>query len=136
HRLQMIDDAQTHSLPSDREGIRRLAVFLGYQTVEAFTGELRHHLMQVERHYAQLFEEAPSLAGPGNLVFTGSDDDPETLATLHRFGFAEPAAAAAAVRGWHHGRYRATRSQRAREILTELVPALVKAFGATANPDS
>jgi glutamate-ammonia-ligase adenylyltransferase len=136
HRLQMIDDAQTHSIPADQEGIRRLAIFLGYPTAAAFTGELRQHLMQVEKHYAQLFEEAPSLSGSGNLVFTGIDDDPETLATLQRLGFTDAPAAAAAIRGWHHGRYRATRSQRAREILTELVPALLKAFGGTANPDS
>jgi len=136
HRLQMVDDAQTHSIPAGEEGIRRLAIFLGYPTTAAFTGELRHHLMQVEKHYAELFEEAPSLSGSGNLVFTGIEDDPETLATLHRLGFTDAPAAAAAIRGWHHGRYRATRSQRAREILTELVPALLKAFGGTANPDS
>ena len=40
---------------------------------------------------------------------------------------------AAMVRGWHHGRMRATRSQRAREILTELVPELLRIFGATAQ---
>ena len=39
-----------------------------------------------------------------------------------RLGFAEPARGRGEVRGWHHGRIRATRSQRAREILTELVP--------------
>ncbi len=39
-------------------------------------------LRRVERHYAELFEEAPTSAGPGNLVFTGTDDDPETLETL------------------------------------------------------
>ena len=40
------------------------------------------------------------------------------------------------VRGWHHGRIRATRSQRARELLTEFVPELLRVFGATANPDT
>ena len=83
-----------------------------------------------------MFEESASLAGPGNLVFTGTDDDPDTLATLARLGFAEPARVAAMVRGWHHGRIRATRSQRAREILTEFVPELLRVFGATANPDT
>jgi len=83
-----------------------------------------------------LFEEAPSLSGPGNLVFTGADDDPDTLTTLTRLGFADPPRVAAMVRGWHHGHMRATRSQRAREILTELVPELLRIFGATTRPDA
>jgi glutamate-ammonia-ligase adenylyltransferase len=136
HRLQMEEDAQTHRLPPDADGIARLAIFLGYEGREDFVAELGSRLASVERHYAELFEEAPSLAEPGNLVFTGSDDDPETLATLGRLGFAEPARAAAMVRGWHHGRIRATRSTRAREILTEFVPELLRVFGATANPDA
>jgi len=135
HRLQMVDDAQTHSLPRDAEGLARIATFLGYESAAAFAAELQHHLSRVEKRYAELFEEAPSLAGPGNLVFTGTEDDPETLATIQKLGFMEPPMVAATIRGWHHGRYRAMRSQRAREILTEIIPPLLKSFGATANPD-
>ena len=92
HRLQMVDDAQTHRLPADRDGIARLAVFLGYRRRRgASSPNCAPTSASVERHYAELFEEAPSLAGPGNLVFTGTEDDPETLATLARLGFAEPA---------------------------------------------
>ena len=136
HRLQMVEDAQTHRLPADQDGIARLAVFLGYKNPDDFVAELRARLGAVEKHYAELFEEAPSLAGPGNLVFTGTEDDPETLATLGRLGFGEPARVAAMVRGWHHGRIRATRSQRAREILTEFVPELLRVIGGTASPDT
>ena len=136
HRLQMVEDAQIHALPSDRAGIERIAIFLGYSDAEAFVADLRAHLVSVERHYAELFEQAPNLAGPGNLVFTGADDDCETLRTLSRLGFAEPASVSALVRSWHHGRLRATRSQRAREILTELVPELLRIFGATPHPDA
>jgi [glutamine synthetase] adenylyltransferase / [glutamine synthetase]-adenylyl-L-tyrosine phosphorylase len=135
HRLQMVDDAQTHRLPDDPDGVARIASFLGYRCPELFARDLTAHLSSVERHYAELFEQAPSLAGPGNLVFTGAEDDPDTLATLASLGFVRPAAVAALVRGWHHGRMRATRSQRAREILTELVPQLLRIFGATAHPD-
>jgi [glutamine synthetase] adenylyltransferase / [glutamine synthetase]-adenylyl-L-tyrosine phosphorylase len=136
HRLQMVDDAQTHRLPGDADGVARLAAFLGYAGAEPFTAELAARLGSVERHYAELFEEAPSLAGSGNLVFTGADDDPGTIETLARMGFATPGTVAGMVRGWHHGRVRATRSQRAREILTELVPELLRTFGNTAAPDS
>jgi glutamate-ammonia-ligase adenylyltransferase len=136
HRLQMVDDAQTHSLPTDRSGIERLAIFLGYPQTDAFITDLCTHLSSVERHYAELFEQAPTLAGPGNLVFTGAEDDPETLRTLTQLGFADPAGVAALVRSWHHGRVAATRSQRAREILTELVPELLRIFGTTRHPDA
>ena len=136
HRLQMVEDTQTHMLPPDRAGIARIGVFLGYPQTDAFVADLLRHLSSVERHYAELFEQAPSLSGPGNLVFTGVEDDAETLHTLSWLGFAEPATVAALVRSWHHGRLRATRSQRAREILTELVPQLLRIFGATPHPDT
>ena len=136
HRLQMVDDAQTHTLPSERAGIERIAVFLGYGRTDDFVADLSSHLASVERHYAALFEQAPTLAGPGNLVFTGAENDRETLRTLSQLGFAEPTSVSGLVRGWHHGRMRATRSQRAREILTELVPELLRIFGATLHPDA
>ena len=90
----------------------------------------------MQRHYALLFEEGPELASDvGNLVFTGTADDPETLATLRRLGFQQPEEAAETVRGWHFGRRPAIQSNRAREVLTELVPALLAALGGTADPD-
>jgi glutamate-ammonia-ligase adenylyltransferase len=135
HRLQMVDDARTHRLPDDRDGIAHIGAFLGYRGPEAFAADLTAHLSSVERYYAELFEQAPSLAGPGNLVFTGAENDPETLRTLSRLGFVDPPAVAALVRSWHHGRMRATRSQRVREILTELVPELLRLFGVTPHPD-
>ncbi len=136
HRLQMIDDAQTHTLPKKTEALERIAVFCGYENAAAFAADLLRQLGIVERHYAHLFEEAPSLSPQGNLVFTGHENDPETLATLQRMGFADPPAVAATVRSWHHGRYRAMRSQRARELLTELVPALLATFGRSSAPDA
>ncbi len=136
HRLQMVDDEQTHVLPADEDGLAAFAVFLGYPGREAFADDLLLHLRRVEEHYARLFEESAPLAGPGNLVFTGGEHDPDTLATLARLGYPNPEAISSVVRGWHHGRYRATRSTRARELLTELMPALLSALARTANPEA
>ena len=135
HRLQMIDDRQTHELPDDEEGLRRIAIFLGYEELAGFTADLLAQLRIVETHYAALFEDDGDLAGPGNLVFTGADDDPDTLKTLAEMGFAEPAVVSGMVRVWHTGRYRPTRSARARELLTELVPSILEAISASPNPD-
>jgi glutamate-ammonia-ligase adenylyltransferase len=136
HRLQMVDDRQTQTLPADRKGLERIAVFLGYSGGEEFSEALLGHLRAVEHHYRQLFSEAPSLGGPGNLVFTGGEPDPETLETLTNLGFKNAAAVSSAIMGWHHGRYPATRSARTREMLTELMPALLAALSRTADPDA
>jgi len=140
HRLQMVDDEQTHVLPDDRQGLEELAAFMGFDDAVSFSAEIERHLRRVETHYARLFEDAPQLAATGsvagNLVFTGSEADPETLRTLAGLGFRSPETVDAAVRGWHHGRSRAMRSARARELLTELMPVLLSGFARTADPDA
>lgn len=136
HRLQMIEDEQTHSLPKTPEGLDNVARFTGFSDTRAFEDELRARLTRVQDHYARLFESAPPLSEQsGSLVFTGVDDDPETIETLRRLRFSQPGAVAATIRGWHHGRVRATRSEKAREKLTALMPLLLQALGNTANPD-
>jgi len=132
HRLQMINDEQTHVLPEDPGRLAWVATFLGYSSTVAFERELIARLRIVETHYGDLFGDAPALSMGGrvggNLVFTGSESDPETLGTLERLGFGNPTAVDAMIRSWHRGRYAAMRSTRARELLTELTPALLLAL--------
>ena len=135
HRLQMVEDRQTHSLPTQPQALEHFAAFMGFGSLVEFESRLRAVLTTVQRHFLFLSPTAPQLSAGGNLVFTGKEDDPETLETLKNLGFSEPTKAAGIVRGWHHGRIRATRSQRARELLTELVPNILKLLGKTAHPD-
>ena len=136
HRLQMVADEQTHSLPQDAEAMERFARFAGYDSRDDFAVALQAQLEIVQSHYAHLFEDAPALdVAAGSLVFTGDEDDPETLQTLRNLGFKDPVQVSSLVRGWHHGRVAATRSARARELLTELMPALLAALGRTADPN-
>jgi glutamate-ammonia-ligase adenylyltransferase len=137
HRLQMRADEQTQRLPFERAELARFAKFCGYPRLESFEKDLTQHLRQVERHYSRLFEDAPTLsASAGNLVFTGVSDDPGTLASLRSLGFQRPEAAAETIRGWHFGRRAAVRSPRAREVLTELTPALLEAFAGSGDADA
>ncbi len=137
HRLQMIEDEQTHSLPKGPQELRQIASFMGYHDDAVFSHALRQRLETVQAHYARLFEQAAPLASAaGSLVFTGVEDDPETLDTLRQMGFHEPSHIAQTIRGWHHGRIPATRSVRARELLTSLIPGLLGALANTADPDA
>jgi len=142
HRLQMVNDEQTHTLPDERQAFDAFARFMGYPTGEEFAEVLTGHLERVHAHYGALFGDAPALSADlgmdgdgGNLVFTGGEADPDTLETIRRMGFEEPARVDALIRAWHHGRYRAMRSTRARELLTELMPVLLRAIAGTPEPD-
>lgn len=139
HRLQMVADQQTHSLPDDDAGIERLAAFLGYPDGVALRGDLLRHLHRVEDHYAHLFEEEEKTASEEqhiNLVFVGDTPGPDTVATLSELGFTDPERVFNIVRSWHHGRYRATRSTASRERLTLLLPQLLQSFSKSADPDA
>ncbi|WGF89005.1 bifunctional [glutamine synthetase] adenylyltransferase/[glutamine synthetase]-adenylyl-L-tyrosine phosphorylase [Marinivivus vitaminiproducens] len=136
HRLQMIEDMQTQKVPERPRLLLRFAQFMGYPDTEALEDALALHLRRVEAHYAYLFETSPDLGGGGALVFTGTDDDLETLENLTAHGFADAKRMSARIRGWHHGHIRATRSSRARELLTELMPQLIAAWAAQPSPDA
>jgi glutamate-ammonia-ligase adenylyltransferase len=137
HRLQMVADEQTQRLPKDRDILGRFARFCGYTRTSRFCGDVTHCLQLVSNHYGRLFEHSPRLdAAAGSLVFTGADDDPETLETLSRLGFKKASQAAETIRGWHFGRRSGVRTARAREVLTELIPLLLQAFAHSGDPDA
>jgi glutamate-ammonia-ligase adenylyltransferase len=136
HRLQMVADEQTQEIPSDPVRLLSFARFCGYPDVAAFSSALVARLETVQRHYVALFEDSPDLTPTGvNMVFAGEQDDPATVAALKDMGFSQPSDVLRIVRGWHHGRYAAVRTERARERLTEVQPLLIAALADTADPD-
>ncbi|MCC6007880.1 MAG: glutamine-synthetase adenylyltransferase [Rhodobacteraceae bacterium] len=104
HRLQMLNDAQTHALPGSDEGFARLAAFCGEADVATFREGLAARLEKVHR----LTE--PFFAGPA-----------ETQAAPA----AEPLTAAqrALIDGWQ--KRPALRSERARTIFRRIVPQIL-----------
>jgi len=137
HRVQMLDDEQTHALPTDPLRRAMVAALAGEGDLAAFDRHVETLLLGVNRTYGELFEGEEALSSPwGSLVFTGVENDPETLATLARMGFTEPGAVADTIRSWHHGRIPATRSARGRELFTRLAPRLLTALADTGAADA
>ena len=136
HRIQMINDEQTHILPKDDEALARVYHLMGYKERAEFADEIRSKFELVQKHYSGLFEDEPELAlDLGNLVFTGDDEDPNTLETLMQLGFQRPMDAIRTIRQWHYGRYPAVRATKARQRLTEFTPILLDALARTENAD-
>ena len=137
HRVQMLADEQTHRLPESDAERRRVAALSGHDRLRSFDAWVERILRTVNHRYGELFPgEEPLSSRFGSLIFTGVEDDPETLKTLSRMGFSQPAQVSQTIRSWHHGHIAATRSERGRELFTRLAPRLLEAAHAAGAPDA
>ncbi|HET9019419.1 MAG TPA: glutamine-synthetase adenylyltransferase, partial [Acetobacteraceae bacterium] len=112
---------------------------LGYPEAAGFAAALLRNLERVREAYRAVFETVPAPAGPAPLAldFSGvGEAPPATRAALAEMGYATPDAVVAAVQGWQAGRLRALRSERARLLMAEMLPALLAAFARQREPDA
>jgi glutamate-ammonia-ligase adenylyltransferase len=136
HRLQMIADEQTHTLPDDAEAVERFAHFFGYESRDAFASELVAHLNTVQGHYGRLFEGDPT--GTAKLPpvdYAAGPDDPRVLDHLGSLGFNKPVVVAATVKQWLTGDYRALRVEATRNAFVEFIPGLIDGLAHAEEPD-
>ncbi len=138
HRLQMVADRQTHSLPARMEAFERFAVFMGFDDADGFARHTLWHMEQVLRHYAEVFEQVPAApAEAAGLDLSGvGEAPPGTLDRLRALGFADPDRIVEALRGWQAGRVRALRSAQARELMDAVLPGLLAELGRQREPDA
>jgi glutamate-ammonia-ligase adenylyltransferase len=136
HRLQMVADRQTHTLPERADQLTRFAVFMGYADAAAFAAALLRQLDRVRLRYGEVFEAVPGGASVVPLEFAGAATPQATEAALRRMGFVHPERIVDAVTGWQSGRVRAMRSNRARELLELVLPRLLAALARQPVPDA
>ncbi|MBV0911585.1 [protein-PII] uridylyltransferase family protein [Anianabacter salinae] len=112
HRLQMINDAQTHDLPTTPEGFDRLAAFMG-QSADALRADLTERLTRVHEMTEGFFAPgAPGTSAPAPPLAEAARDT---------------------VEKWQS--YPALRSTRAREIFERLKPEILSRLTKAAEPD-
>src|SRR5689334_15885727 len=133
HRLQMVNDEQTQTLPADRESLERFARFLGYKDRDAFAKVLLGHLDNVQKFYARLFEKTPDPES-SKFAFPPDADDHKTLDRLAAIGFRAPLEASTIIRHWLSGGHRSLKGESARGHLEALLPFLLEHIAGTDNP--
>jgi len=149
HRLQMIADAQTHMLPRTREGIDEVARFMGHDGAGSFLAALTAILDEVARHtshrlFDETADEGADATGDDPAMAAGADpgdaplfDDEDRLAAwLEARGFRRPADIAAVLSGWMAGRIAATRGERARTLLSRIMPPMLSHLSGAKDADS
>ena len=112
HRIQMLNDAQTHDLPNSLDQMRRLANFCGQADVVVFCADIRQRLNMVhdltESFFAPEQETAPQTSGLSA----------QSLEMIDR---------------WRH--YPALRTSRAVGIFKRLQPSILARIARAAHPD-
>ena len=137
HRLQMIGDNQTHSLPRSIEDLKKFAYFMGHDDDSRFCLELSALLNRVGQHTAHNLLDPPAQTGDGyksirNVLI---DDYDTLLSWLADNGFQRPKIVADTLSGWMAGRISATRGERARALLNRLMPDILISLTAADAPD-
>jgi glutamate-ammonia-ligase adenylyltransferase len=128
HRLQMVADRQTHSLPATLDGLAGFARFLGADDTERFAAALMGHLTRVHAAFASLLAKP---ATPPDLPRPDWRRD-----TVMSAAGAPGPSQSLPWEAWLAGRPRALRTERARALLRELLPAINAAIERQTDPDT
>jgi [glutamine synthetase] adenylyltransferase / [glutamine synthetase]-adenylyl-L-tyrosine phosphorylase len=125
HRLQMVEDQQTHSLPKDAAALDNVAQLDGRRDGAALLDALRPHVDRVGTLY-------DGLDHPEDKRLPADRDS--LVAALEEAGFPDPAAAAQRIEHMRGGGVRALRSSPAQDALEAVLPGLVEALGRAPDP--
>ncbi|MET0363679.1 MAG: bifunctional [glutamine synthetase] adenylyltransferase/[glutamine synthetase]-adenylyl-L-tyrosine phosphorylase [Sphingobium sp.] len=129
HRLQMVDDLQTHSLPAAGEHLDNVAQLAGLTDGDALIASLSPHIERV----ATLYDGLVVAAGGGHSNHLSRNA--EALAEqLGEMGFADPAPALARIAEWREGQARVLRTPQAREALEDMLPEMMRAIARAPDP--
>ena len=129
HRLQMVSDQQTHSLPEDAKALDNVARLDGLPDGKALVAELADITQAVATRYDAL------IAADASSAHRPAASGAALHGELARLGFADTEALAARMAGWTSGKLRALRSDAALAAYEAIQPQLLAAFAAAPEPD-
>jgi glutamate-ammonia-ligase adenylyltransferase len=135
HRLQLLHDAQTHTIPTNADDLQQIAASYG-KTISELLETLDARRTLVAAAYGALFEDPTAAKQQDSLTLNSEDSNPLVIKELGELGYADPAAIAACLHKWHNHGYRVLMTPRAQSLLIEITPALLRAAAQTSSPDA
>lgn len=126
HRLQMVDDRQTHEIPSNADALDTVARLHGLGDGHDLLNLLRPHIQWVGTNYDRLnpFQAEERLSHDERLL-------PDQIRAL---GFTDVAPVVARLVRWRNASARALRSAPAMEALEKLLPDLLRGLAKAPDP--
>ena len=135
HRLQMVNDNQTQTLPETDAGLEHIAAFLHLSSREELGTLLGPVSVDVHALYRARFNVPEREQDIAEAILTGPEGSPDALERLQAAGFQQAQTAFDTCRGWAEGRHPSTASERGREAVRALLHDIVEALGKTPDPD-
>ena len=130
HRLQQVDDQQTHALPDDAWEQQRLALAMGFESWADFEPVLEKHRTRVQSHFDQVFgaQTADEEEDPDGLVALWEDtlDAADTRTCLIQAGFTEADRALEVITKLRASYPIRSLSERGRSRIGRLMPVLLR----------
>jgi glutamate-ammonia-ligase adenylyltransferase len=131
HRLQYLDDRQTHTLPEADEDRARIATMCGFSSWQTFYSRLESARAAVARHFQDVLAESEPA---GSALW--QDEREAAVRELEALGFRDAPAGAARLAAARSSQRYALLPEDSKRRFDALVPALVSAAAATADPDA
>ena len=135
HRLQYVEDKQTHMLPEDAGDRGRIAASMGFATWEAMLEALNAHRTLVSRQFEAVFSDPEAGEHPLTGLWMGQVDEDDAIEAFGNLGFRHPKDAIsrlAAMRA--SSRYQQLPAPN-RSRLDAIGPRFIEVSGSTADPD-
>ena len=126
HRLQMIEDAQTHVIPKNPDARQRVAALCGEGDLALFERALSERLEAVHAACEEFYTPSGSGTQATPLL---------TEQALAEAGFERPDDAARQIGRWHDGSLPAMRNDRSRALFVGLEPRIVEGLARASHPD-
>ena len=135
HRLQMVNDNQTQTLPESDEGLAHIAAFMNLASQSELEALLGGAFSRVHALYRARFNVPERQRQITEAVLAGRQGAGDAVSALEMAGFVNPESAVETLRGWLEGRHASTASEAVRAALGDVLEPMVEALGKTPDPD-
>jgi len=135
HRLQYLDDAQTHNLPGKEADQLLIAQAMGFASYAELLAKLDEHRQLVSRHFDEVFSDPNRDGHSLDSLWQHADSPDQCGSALENLGFRHvPEAAQRLASLRSSGRYQQMPTG-IRERFDALIPRAIEAAAATGNAD-
>ncbi|PKO24734.1 MAG: bifunctional [glutamate--ammonia ligase]-adenylyl-L-tyrosine phosphorylase/[glutamate--ammonia-ligase] adenylyltransferase [Betaproteobacteria bacterium HGW-Betaproteobacteria-8] len=141
HRLQYVEDAQTHDLPTTDEARARIALATGYADWASLLPVLEEHRAKVDKHFREVFsdpkdEEDAAAHSRETEIWLAEADEQQALQILQEIGYQDAGQTLRHIKSLYQGPRYKQLPELSRHRYDALMPVVIAQSARQPNPDA